>query len=42
MDNTKIPELTNEELIDTYQKTYEFITFLEKEKKSIESEEEND
>lgn len=42
MDNTKIPELTNEELIDTYQKVEEFITFLEKEKKSIESEEEND
>ena len=42
MDNTKISELTNEELIDTYQKVEEFITFLEKEKKSIESEEEND
>ena len=42
MDNTKIKDLTNEELIDIYQKVEEFITFLSKEKENIEKEEEND
>ena len=42
MDNTKIKDLTNEELADTYKKVEEFITFLEKEKENIEKEEEND
>ena len=42
MDNTKIKDLANEELVDVYQKVEEFITFLSKEKENIEKEEEND
>ena len=42
MDNTKIKDLSNEELVDIYLKVKEFINFLEKEKNNIESEEEND
>lgn len=41
MDNTKINELNNEELIKVYSEVQEFIKFLEKEKINIESEEEN-
>lgn len=42
MDNTKIKDLTNEELLDVYQKVEEFITFLAKEKENIAKDEEND
>lgn len=42
MDNTKINELSNEELIKVYLEVQEFINFLEKDKKLIEGEEEND
>lgn len=42
MDNTKIKDLSNEELVDIYLKVKEFINFLEKEKNNVESEEEND
>lgn len=42
MDNTKIKDLPNEELVDVYQKVEEFITFLSKEKENMEKEEEND
>ena len=41
MDNTKINELNNEELIKVYLEVQEFISFLEKEKNNVESEEEN-
>lgn len=41
MDNTKIKDLSNEELIKLYSEVEEFINFLEKEKNNIESEEEN-
>lgn len=41
MDNTKISELNNEELIKVYLEVQEFINFLEKEKNNVESEEEN-
>ena len=41
MDNTKINELSNEELIKVYLEVQEFINFLEKDKKLIEGEEEN-
>ena len=41
MDNTKINELNNEELIKVYLEVQEFINFLEKEKNNVESEEEN-
>ena len=41
-DNTKIKDLSNEELVDIYLKVKEFINFLEKEKNNVESEEEND
>ena len=42
MDNTKINELSNEELIKVYLEVQEFINFLEKDRKLIEGEEEND
>ena len=42
MYNTKIKDLSNEELVDIYLKVKEFINFLEKEKNNVESEEEND
>ena len=42
MDNTKINELSNEELIKVYLEVQELINFLEKDKKLIEGEEEND
>ena len=41
MDNTKINELNNEELIKVYSEVQEFIKSLEKEKINIENEEEN-
>ena len=42
MDNIKIKDLANEELLDIYQKVAEFINFLEKEKENIAKDEEND
>ena len=41
MDNTKINELNNEELVKVHLEVQEFINFLEKEKNNVESEEEN-